>query len=54
MKKLITLFFLFVGTSSFSQEVDSLAFLYKIGYKCRPEMDGEEKRGYCTNKEEVW
>lgn len=54
MKKLITLLFLLVGTISFSQELDSLAFLYKIGYKCSPEMDGEEKRGYCTNKEEVW
>lgn len=50
----MTLFFLFVGTISFSQELDSLAFLYRIGYKCSPEMDGEEKRGYCTNKEEVW
>lgn len=44
---------IFIGVNGFSQEVDSLVIFYRIGYKCSPEMDGEEKRGACGRKEKI-
>jgi hypothetical protein len=53
MKKGLFILFVCVGITGFSQEVDSLAFLYRIGYKSSLIIDGEEKRGAARSNEEL-
>ncbi len=53
MKKLIFIPFIVAALTGFSQQVDSLAFLYQISYKSSPKIDGEEKRGISSRSEEL-
>lgn len=53
MKLLSLMWLMLISINCFSQKTDSLAVLYRIGYKCSPEIDGEEKKGVCGRKEEI-
>lgn len=53
MKLPTFIWIVFTCFNGFSQKIDSLVASYRIGYKCSPEIDGEEKRGVCGKWQEL-